>query len=123
VTELVDPGIMVRYQVNPILDCGSIPFPSTLVYNAGVVRFRGRYVTVFRNDYGFSMDRIGHKFEGTNLGMAYSEDGIHWEAQPKPILEHLKNEENIRAYDPRLFESRERQEGALWRDLFLWCHL
>lgn len=101
-TELVDPGIVVRYEGNPILDSSSIPFPSTLVYNAGVVRFRDRYVMVFRNDYGFSMDRIGHKFEGINLGIAYSDDGIHWHAQPKPILEYLKNEENIWAYDPRL---------------------
>ena len=54
---------------------------------------------VFRNDYGDFHNTL--RFEGTNLGLAFSDDGVRWKVQPKPCLE-LKNDEIRRAYDPRL---------------------
>ena len=44
------------------------------MFNAGVCRYQGRYVMIFRNDYG-DFQSIG-TFEGTNLGIAFSNDGV-----------------------------------------------
>ena len=33
-----------------------IPYPATLVFNAGVCKWQGKYVMLFRNDYGFTED-------------------------------------------------------------------
>ncbi len=88
-----------RCPENPLLTAGRIPYPATLIFNAGVARFQGKYVMVFRNDYG---DRPGsRKIVGTNMGVAYSDDGIAWEPAPQPWIE-WKSEEISRAYDPRL---------------------
>ena len=29
-----------------------MPFPATLIFNAGVAKWQGRYIMTFRNDYG-----------------------------------------------------------------------
>ena len=90
--------VIRRYSANPILSAEEVPYPSALIFNAGVTKFRSRYVMVFRNDYGSLEEQC---LEGTNLGLAYSEDGIAWEVQPTPCFEWA-DEENLRAYDPRL---------------------
>lgn len=87
-----------RFSQNPILAAKDIPYDASLIFNAGVTKFQGRYVMVFRNDYGY---KGKNDFEGTNIGVAYSNDGIHWDVQKKPCFQ-LKDEEIIRAYDPRL---------------------
>lgn len=90
---------ITRYPENPVLSAADIPYPATLVFNAGVARYQGRYVMAFRNDYG------GHpgsdRFEGTNIGVAYSDDGIHWVANPQPWMA-WKTDEIGRVYDPRI---------------------
>ena len=96
------PPIAIRYPGNPILTREDVPYPATLVFNAGVVKYQGRYVMIFRNDFNYDATRVGHKFEGISLGLAFSPDGIHWEVQPRPVLEELKSPENLWAYDPRL---------------------
>ncbi len=98
-----------RYPANPVLTCQDVPYDSTLVFNAGVIRYRGKYVMVFRNDHD---PKPGGAFGGTNIGLAYSEDGIAWQVAPKPCLEGkdarlaaqfgLKEGEILRCYDPRL---------------------
>lgn len=69
--------VVKRYEGNPILTARQIPFPSDMAYNAGVEKFRGRYVMMFRNIYW------NHRYtkETQSLGLAYSDDGIHWEPQ------------------------------------------
>ena len=89
---------MIRYKNNPILTAKDIPYKATLVFNAGVVKFQGKYIMLFRNDYGYIK---GTSFEGTNIGLAYSDDGYSWEVEPKPCFE-LQDEEIIRVYDPRI---------------------
>ncbi len=97
---------MTRCQTNPVLSAKDIPFESSLVFNAGVCKFAGRYVMVFRNDIGFSPDGWDNSKTSTNLGIAYSNDGVKWEVQPKPwgipgqIIR--SNPEFRRFYDPRL---------------------
>lgn len=56
---------------------------------------------VFRNDYGSLEKQTLEPSHTTDLGIAFSEDGIHWTAGPKPVFK-LKDEEFVRGYDPRL---------------------
>lgn len=90
-----------RYEDNPILSAVDIPYQSDLVFNAGVTKFEGKYVMIFRNDYGYIG---GSEFTGTNLGLAFSNDGIKWDVQSKPFfsLEDITDDEITRIYDPRL---------------------
>jgi beta-1,4-mannooligosaccharide/beta-1,4-mannosyl-N-acetylglucosamine phosphorylase len=67
--------VVHRYEGNPILSAGDMPFPSDLVYNAAVVKFGGRYVMMFRNlHYEERFTRRTHF-----MGLAYSDDGLTWE--------------------------------------------
>ena len=33
-----------------------VPYPSTLVFNPGVVKYQGKYIMLFRNDYFFTKE-------------------------------------------------------------------
>ena len=92
---------VLRYAHNPILSAKDVPYDADLIFNAGVAKYEGRYVCVFRNDYGYTKEK---GFAGTNLGLAYSQDGIHWEVEKEPFvrLEDIKTQEVRRIYDPRL---------------------
>src|SRR5690554_2531746 len=96
--ELKSCSVIKRYPGNPVLSAENIPYQIDLVFNAGVAKYQGKYVMVFRNDYGYSG---GNNFEGTNIGVAYSDDGVQWNVSPKPCFK-LQDHEIIRAYDPRL---------------------
>lgn len=89
---------MKRYENNPILTAKDVPYKATLVFNAGVAKFQGKYVMLFRNDFGHIK---GTDFEGTNIGLAHSDDGYSWKVEPKPCFQ-LADEEIIRVYDPRI---------------------
>jgi beta-1,4-mannooligosaccharide/beta-1,4-mannosyl-N-acetylglucosamine phosphorylase len=105
--------VIHRYADNPILTAQQVPYHATLIFNAGVAKYQGRYVMVFRNDYGEWGNPV---FQGTNLGLAFSDDGIRWQVEPQPIWDreraaqaasHLlegrdPQQEVLRAYDPRL---------------------
>lgn len=105
--------VITRYAGNPVLSRADVPYHATMVFNAGVCKFQGRYVMVFRNDYG----EFGNpQLQGTNLGLAFSDDGIHWQVEPTPCWELPAVIEAVsplyggtpakgeiwRAYDPRL---------------------
>ncbi len=90
--------VITRYPQNPILSYKDIPYKAALVFNAGVTKYNGKYVMLFRNDYGSVENQT---LEGTNIGLAFSDDGIKWDVQPKPCFK-LESEEILRAYDPRL---------------------
>ncbi len=88
----------IKKRSQPVLTYKDIPYNAALIFNAGVTKFKGKYVMIFRNDYGSYEE---HKLCGTNLGLATSDDGIKWEVSPKPCFE-LHDDEIRRAYDPRL---------------------
>jgi len=98
---LVSSNVIKRHPANPILDAARVPYPTALVFNAGVAKFNGKYVMIFRNDYGSIADQTIEPHHTTDLGIAFSDDGINWEAGPKPIFK-MRDDEVIRAYDPRL---------------------
>lgn len=89
---------VIKKLEKPILTYKDIPYKAALVFNAGVAKYNGKYVMMFRNDYG---DYESHKLEGTNIGLATSDDGIHWNVSDKPCFQ-LKDDEIDRAYDPSL---------------------
>jgi len=87
-----------RYEHNPVLTHKDVPYDSALVFNAGVIPYQGGYAMVFRNDYCYAG---GTRFQGTNIGLAKSSDGIHWKVEDAPVFS-MQDEEISRAYDPRL---------------------
>ena len=91
-------GVIRRYANNPILSAEQVPFPTALTFNAGVCKFQGRYVMIFRNDHG---DLGRRKLEGNNLGLAFSDDGVRWDVHPTPLGDD-PDHPLYRCYDPRL---------------------
>lgn len=85
----------------PILSKKNIPYEADCIFNAGAVKFKGKYVMAFRNDYQY--DGVG-AFKKCVIGLAISDDGICWEVQDKPFLtvEDMKDPEVTKVYDPRL---------------------
>jgi beta-1,4-mannooligosaccharide/beta-1,4-mannosyl-N-acetylglucosamine phosphorylase len=95
---LVSSPVIHRHPQNPILAPQDIPYGPLLTFNVGVIKYQGQYVMAFRNDYG-TPGMIDTSL--TNIGIAYSPDGIHWTPKPQPVFT-LHDPENLRAYDPRL---------------------
>ncbi len=98
-----------RCKSNPLLTSEDIPYPSNQVFNAGVTKFNSKYIMVFRNDYGRSQKDflrcevagLGWPVTKTNLGLAFSDDGINWSVDPEPCFS-IETDEIQRVYDPRL---------------------
>ena len=69
--------LVTRYQGNPILTKDDIPYPVQTVHNAGVMKFNGRYMMLFRShlDTGRSI-----------IGRAESEDGFNFKSRPEPFM-------------------------------------
>lgn len=101
-----------RCPSNPVLTAVDIPYESSLIFNAGVTKFNGKYVMVFRNDYGSTKQDWQDFVAGnrphpgsfaTNIGIAFSDDGIKWNVKDKPCFSLSCDINKIRrAYDPRL---------------------
>ncbi|MBN1348229.1 glycoside hydrolase family 130 protein [candidate division KSB1 bacterium] len=96
--ELKSSAVISRHRKNPVLKASDVPYPAALIFNAGVAKYEGKYVMVFRNDYGSIEEQ---RIDGTNLGLAFSDDGVKWQVEPNPCWE-LKTDEITRIYDPRL---------------------
>lgn len=95
-----------RYAGNPILTKADVPYPVETVHNAAVVKHRGRYVMIFRSHL-----RNGRSI----LGLAESDDGLHFHVRPKPFLVPAEQEpfatyEEFGVEDPRICPL----EGAYW---------
>lgn len=96
--------VITRYP-DTILSRHDVPYPSALTFNAGIVRHEGRYIMLFRNDYGSYEEQ---RLDGTNIGLAFSDDGIRWKVEPEPVLDGkwfgdtFEPGEVVRLYDPRI---------------------
>ncbi|MCE5186620.1 MAG: glycoside hydrolase family 130 protein [Planctomycetaceae bacterium] len=66
-----------RYKGNPILTKKDVPYKVETVHNAGVVKYDGRYIMLFRShlDTGRSI-----------IGKAVSDDGFHFTVDPQPFM-------------------------------------
>ncbi len=83
----------------PVLTYKDTPYNSALIFNASVEKINGKYVMLFRNDYG---DFENRKLEGTSIGFATSDNGIDWKVSDKTRFQASKGEEITRIYDPRI---------------------
>ena len=96
--------VITRYP-ETILSRHDVPYPSALTFNAGIIRHEGRYIMLFRNDYGSYEEQ---RLDGTNIGLAFSDDGIKWNVEPEPVLDgksfgdQFAPGEVLRLYDPRI---------------------
>ena len=89
----------------PVLTKDDIPYEASLIFNAGVAKYNGQYVMVFRNDYGPTEETFPDVRFKTSVGFATSNDGIHWEVRDKTIFDSkdlLPTDEILRLYDPRI---------------------
>jgi beta-1,4-mannooligosaccharide/beta-1,4-mannosyl-N-acetylglucosamine phosphorylase len=94
-------SIIRRHPLNPIFSPDNVPYPSVIAYNAGVTKYQGQYVMVFRTDYNWNEQE--QKAIGFQIGVAYSDDGItNWHVHPKPILEFEGGADVRGSMDPRL---------------------
>ncbi|MBW6498245.1 MAG: glycoside hydrolase family 130 protein [Bacteroidales bacterium] len=90
--------LIKRYRNNPILTKKDVPYPVATVHNAGVVKFKGRYIMIFRS----------HKLNGRSiLGKAESEDGFNFTVDEKPFMVPategiFKEYEEYGVEDPRI---------------------
>ncbi|MBI4978034.1 MAG: glycoside hydrolase family 130 protein [Spirochaetes bacterium] len=107
-SKLTSSSVIKRYANNPVLCDKDVPYPATLVFNAGITKYQGKYVMVFRNDYGNTQAEVdaGTKKPWelkTNIGLAFSDDGKKWKVEPKPCFDLSSPDGEIRrSYDPRL---------------------
>jgi predicted GH43/DUF377 family glycosyl hydrolase len=71
------PPVIERCKANPILTKDDIPYPVETVHNAGITRYDGRIIMLFRSHL-----RSGRSI----IGLATSEDGFKFTVQPKPFM-------------------------------------
>jgi predicted GH43/DUF377 family glycosyl hydrolase len=69
--------IVKRYEGNPILTKNDVPYPVETVHNAGVTKYDGKYIMIFRS----------HLRNGRSIiGIAESTDGYNFTVGPKPFM-------------------------------------
>lgn len=99
---------VIRKLDKPIFTAQDIPYDASLIFNAGVIKHNGKYVMIFRNDYGTSKERFeneGKHFDGTSVGVAFSDNGIdNWVVRETPLVDSkdYAGTEIHRLYDPRI---------------------
>lgn len=87
-----------RYEENPILTKEDIPYAVETVHNAGVVKFNGKYIMLFRS----------HLANGRSIiGIADSNDGFDFTARDTPFITPSKDPifcdyEEFGVEDPRI---------------------
>ncbi|WP_309400123.1 glycoside hydrolase family 130 protein [Cerasicoccus maritimus] len=106
-------SLLQRCAANPILQESDIPWDCMSVFNAGIAKWDGEYVMLFRTDSG---PKATPDARLTRVGLARSQDGIKWDVDPEPVFdqkiacEWLKDQyherfgekEIFRIYDPRI---------------------
>ena len=110
VTPILHSAPCIKKLDKPILTSADMPFDSLLVFNAGVTKFNGKYIMVFRNDYGTDPERFLREkhMPGTSIGVAVSDNGIDgWKVRDIPLMDnHITSAESTgmihRFYDPRI---------------------
>ena len=69
--------LVARYEGNPILTKHDIPYAVETVHNAGATKYGDQYILLFRSHL-----RNGRSI----LGIARSDDGYKFHADPKPFI-------------------------------------
>lgn len=82
--------IIRRYEGNPILTKKDVPYPATLVFNAGVAFYKGEYFIAPRVD--LFNEQYTKPALSISTGFGRSKDGIHFTIENEPIKVHYKGE-------------------------------
>jgi predicted GH43/DUF377 family glycosyl hydrolase len=101
--KLTSSPLVKRYNGGePVLSAKDIPYPADCVFNAGVTKFQGKYVMVFRDDRNYNEKT--QMFRERIMGVAESSDGIKWEVRNKPFLtkDMIPLPDIVHVYDPRI---------------------
>ena len=104
----------IKKRKDPVVTAADLPYPCSLVFNAGVIKYRGEYIMIFRNDYGVDQEGYenGKRFAGTSVGIARSKNGVDgWTFDPGPLVDSNdpdKDPEMKRLYDPRIIRIEDR---------------
>jgi predicted GH43/DUF377 family glycosyl hydrolase len=69
--------VVRRYSQNPILTKKDVPYPVETVHNAAVVKYREKYIMLFRSHL-----RTGRSI----IGLARGYDGFRFTVDPEPFL-------------------------------------
>ncbi len=90
--------LIKRYKGNPILTKEDIPYPVATVHNAGMTKYNGKYIMLFRSHL---------TNERSILGLAESEDGFKFRVNKEPFLTPatngiFKKYEEYGVEDPRI---------------------
>lgn len=90
--------IVKRYEKNPILTKEDVPYPVATIHNAGVAKYKGKYIMLFRS----------HKLNGRSIiGIAESSNGYNFTVHNTPFLTPSNNGifaeyEEFGVEDPRI---------------------
>lgn len=90
--------IIKRYSGNPILTKDDVPYEVATVHNAGAVKYKEKYILLFRS----------HLLNGRSIiGIAESNDGFRFKVHPKPFITpseigEFKLNEEYGVEDPRI---------------------
>lgn len=69
--------IVTRYEKNPILTKDDVPYTVATVHNAGMAKYKGKYIMLFRS----------HLHNGRSvIGIAESDDGYNFSVRNEPFL-------------------------------------
>lgn len=69
--------LVKRYEKNPILTKDDVPYQVATIHNAGMAKYDGKYIMLFRS----------HLHNGRSvIGLAKSTDGYNFEVEPEPFL-------------------------------------
>jgi predicted GH43/DUF377 family glycosyl hydrolase len=91
-------SIVKRYEKNPILTKDDVPYPVATVHNAGVTKYKGQYIMLFRS----------HLTNGRSImGLARSDDGYDFKVENDPFMTPaeegiFKEYEEYGVEDPRI---------------------
>lgn len=91
-------ALVRRHPGNPIMTGAEVPYSCHAIFNAAMAVYRGRTVMLFRNE-----NEVGLSC----LGLAWSDDGIHFEVAPEPAMlpgvgTSLDRWEQLGISDPRI---------------------
>jgi len=104
--------VVWRYSDNPVIRRNLFPGANS-IFNSAVVPFQGKFAGVFRCDSTAREMR---------LHAGFSDDGIHWQIDPRPIRFEHPDPEVARweyGYDPRVCWIDDEQGGRYY---VTWCN-
>lgn len=101
-------GPFTKHPANPVLKPSATGFDSWAVYNPAVTVWKGRFYMFYRAE---ALSEAQTPYCGTSrIGLATSEDGVHWQREAAPLLDVTQEWERPGGLeDPRIV-----RHGGAW---------